>query len=177
VILNEPSSLPAAFARSAENSTSPPRWALRKICLTRCGTQRDFRRQCASRHVRYARRWSGRSGRFGAAAAAPVCDPHRRQPAGCIRTTSAARIAASFRDAAMTFRRNQLRNGEFWPAKMWGRISRLDTEFCNLIQGAPSDHDVAFWPILLKKSVSNLRLISQPFEGPRLRGANGSQAG
>jgi hypothetical protein len=30
-------------------------------------------------------------------------------------------------------------NGEFWPAELWGRISRLNTEFCNLIQGALSD--------------------------------------
>jgi len=33
----------------------------------------------------------------------------------------------------MTFRHNPSRNGEFWPAEMWGRISRLNTEFRYLI--------------------------------------------
>jgi hypothetical protein len=32
-------------------------------------------------------------------------------------------------------------------------------------------------PILLKKSASNLRLVEQTFEGPRLRGANGLRLG
>jgi hypothetical protein len=36
-------------------------------------------------------------------------------------------------------------NGKFWPAEMWGSISRLNSEFCNLIQVLRATGDVIFW--------------------------------
>jgi hypothetical protein len=34
----------------------------------------------------------------------------------------------------------QSMNAEFWSADLFGSISRLSSEFCNLIQGPSSDH-------------------------------------
>jgi len=63
----------------------------------RCGTRREPRRRCASPRGLVHSDGRIRSDRCARPEAAPGCDPHRRQRARLVSTTSAARIAASFR--------------------------------------------------------------------------------
>ena len=102
--------------RNSTRRPSPVRLTTRPLCTAIVGSIRSLRRA--------RRRASVRSSSALASRLYP--------------TTSAARIAASFRVSVMTYRQNPQRN-EVSAPEMWARLSRPNTEFCHLTQGVPGE--------------------------------------